>query len=130
MPLPAGRRTRAGQTSAAATAAAYPEPMTHAHELPADNPDALSQAVTRAAAGEHVRLVAADGRRIADVIPPAESADQRDHERADQATRAFLAATGGPAPTLEHYRRVYTSAGAEWPGDDVARTWFPVADVS
>jgi hypothetical protein len=104
--------------------------MTHAHELPADDPESFQQAVRRAAGGEHIRLVAADGRRIADVVPPTEVGDERDHERADQATRAFLAATGGPAPTLEHYRRVYASAGADWPGDDVARTWFPVSDAS
>jgi antitoxin (DNA-binding transcriptional repressor) of toxin-antitoxin stability system len=126
--LPHGQRPHAGQTSAAATAAAYPEPMTHAHELSADDPDALSQAVTRAAAGEHVRLVAADGRRVADVVPPAPA--ETDAEKADRVTRAFFAATGGAVPTLDHYRRVYVSAGKPWPGDDVARTLFPFADAS
>ena len=123
------RRFRAGQTSASATAAAYSERKTSAHELPADDPNALSQAVNRAAAGEHVRLVAADGRRVADVVPPSAGAAETDTERADRVTRSFFATTGA-VPTLDHYRQVYASAGKPWPGDDVARTLFPVADAS
>ncbi|HEX8630386.1 MAG TPA: hypothetical protein VF755_19675 [Catenuloplanes sp.] len=105
--------------------------MTSAHELPADDPGALSEAVNRAAAGEVVRLVAADGRRVADVTPPKVSADasETDVQRADRVTRAFFAATGA-TPTLEHYKSVYAKAGAEWPGDDVARNLFPVAEAS
>lgn len=106
--------------------AAYPDGMTTpAHELPSDDPGALSQAVRRAAAGEVVRLVASDGRRVADVVPPA----QTGVERADRVTHAFMTATGA-VPTLEHYRTVYARAGADWPGDDVVRGLYPVADAS
>lgn len=124
MPLP-HRRTRAGQPSVTAAAAAYPEPMTHAHELPADDPDALSQAVTRAAAGEHVRLVASDGRPVADVVPPAET----DAQRAERTTAAFLAATGGTA-TVDGIRRVYASLGRPWPGDEAIAERYQVRPAS
>jgi antitoxin (DNA-binding transcriptional repressor) of toxin-antitoxin stability system len=115
------------QPSARPAPGAYPESMTsaHAHELPADDPGAVAEAVHRAAAGERVRLVADDGRPVADVVPATET----DIERGDRVMRKVMATTGA-VPTLEHYRRVYASAGAQWPGDDVARSWFPVADAS
>jgi len=125
---PAAHRMRPAQGSATSPAAAYPEPMTSAsaHELPADDPKAFAEAVDRAAAGERVRLVARDGRRVADVVPPAPDSDI---ERSKQAAARFFAATGG-TPSLEHYRQVYAAAGVQWPGDDAARQLFPVADAS
>lgn len=128
---PARIRRMPAQPDDAGPAGAYPKPMTSAHELPADDPGALSEAVNRAAAGEVVRLVTADGRRVADVTPPKMTVDasETDGERADRVTRAFFDATG-VTPTLAHYKSVYAKAGAEWPGDDVARTLFPVAEAS
>ncbi len=101
---------------------AYPKAMTsaHAHELPADDPAAMSEAVSLAAAGERVRLVAADGRPVADVVPPA----QADDERAAHTTAAFLTATGGTA-TAEGIRRVYASLDRPYPGDDVSAERHP-----
>lgn len=34
------------------------------------------------------------------------------------------------APTLEHYRRVYSSIGVTWPGDEEIRRLYPVADAA
>jgi hypothetical protein len=113
--------------------------MAHIPELPADDPDALLEAVRRAAAGERIHLVNADGRRIADVVPPPDGAaeparrpDRRpgetDDEHADRLTRELIAATGGVLPRLEHYQRVYASLGLPWPGDEMARSRYPVAD--
>lgn len=126
MPPPLTWRSRTGQTSAAATADAYPEPMTHAHELPADDPDAVRQAVTRAAAGERVRLVAADGRRIADVTPPA---DETLDERNTRVTRTLMDAGQG-VPGFEHYRDVYRRMGLPYPGDDTIAARYPVRPAS
>lgn len=88
---------------------AYPGTMTsaHAHKLPADDPAAMSEAVSRAAAGEHIRLVTADGRPVADVAPA-------DDEHAARSTAAFLSATGGTA-TVEGIRRVYASLARRTP---------------
>jgi hypothetical protein len=99
-------------------------------QLPADDPESVQQAVRRAEAGECVRLVAADGRRVADVIPPAaESPVVPDDERADRATEAFLAATGGQV-TLEGIRRVYANLGQPYPGDDAATELYRVRPAS
>jgi antitoxin (DNA-binding transcriptional repressor) of toxin-antitoxin stability system len=113
--------------------------MVHDRELSADDPDALVEAVRRAAAGERVHLVDADGRRVADVVPPAADTPaparglfrrpaETDIEYGDRVFRAFLAATGGAAPRLEHYRRVYATLGLPWPGDDDVRSLYQVDD--
>ena len=36
--------------------------------------------------------------------------------------------TKNGAPTLEHYRRVYTACHLDWPGDEAIRRLYPVAD--
>lgn len=98
----------------------------HAHELPADDPGAVAEAVTRAAAGESVRLVAADGRRVADVVPPAQETDD---ERADRITRTLMDAGQG-RPGVEHYRNVYERIGLPYPGDDEIARRYPVRAAS
>jgi antitoxin (DNA-binding transcriptional repressor) of toxin-antitoxin stability system len=100
-----------------------------AHEAPADDPQAVADAIVRAAGGEVVHLVR-DGQPVADVVPA--GSYRRISEEAwsaakQQATR--MAARFG-APTLKHYRRVYEALRQPWPGDEEIRARYPVADAS
>jgi hypothetical protein len=114
----------------------YRHLMAPAAKLPAGDPQARMEAVRRAAAGERIHLLDGDGRRVADVVPPADSTTvpvrrsvrrpgESDDELADRVTREFFAAVGGTLPRLEDYQRVYASLGVPWPGDDVACTPVP-----
>ena len=61
-----------------------------------------------------------------DGLPPLAPSDASDDERARAVVARFVARFG--APPLEEYRRVYTSLGLSWPGDQEIRRQFPVAD--
>lgn len=132
--------------------------MSEALEVSPDDPARVADAIERAARGDTVHLVR-DGRRVADIVPtaPASGASSagnpdrgadwgadceagpeemaarearvRSREPRDiQAGRDQAARFG--APTLQHYRDVYTAAGASWPGEAFVRRHYPVADAS
>ncbi|HEU0087875.1 MAG TPA: hypothetical protein VFQ77_09515 [Pseudonocardiaceae bacterium] len=58
-------------------------------------------------------------------LPPLPGPEATEDQRAEAVMARFVARHG--APTLEHYRRVYDSCGAPWPGDDEIRRRHPVA---
>jgi len=97
-----------------------------AFEVSPDDAQGLADAVRRAAGGAIVRVVR-DGQAVADIVPAA-----REHTpRADRALaieRRQAARFG--APTLDDYRKVYATSGWSWPGDDVIRRDYVVADAS
>lgn len=98
----------------------------HAYELPEHGAGSgLDDAVAEAAAGETVYLTRG-GRRVAAVVPPAAVEAAEERQAAAEAVLARVVARTG-APSLEHYRRVYASAGVAWPGDDEVRRLYPVS---
>jgi len=101
--------------------------MSAAHEVSADDPHQVAAAIARAAGGEVVHLVR-DGRPIADVVPARAGADRAAEQAWARAVSGRMAARFG-APTLEHYRHVYTSLGQLWPGEEEVRRRYPVADA-
>ena len=108
--------------------------MTGASEASADDPRAVTEAISRAAEGEVVHLVR-DGRPVADVVP-AVSSTQRGSDRGSdrdwmtaRETSQRMAARFG-APTMDHYRRVYQALQVPWPGDAEIRRRYPVAGSS
>ena len=103
--------------------------MTVTHEAPADDPQAVADAIARAAGGEVVHLVR-DGQPVADVVPVGSHGRMSEEGWAVVQQRAMRMAARFGAPTLEHYRRVYASLGQPWPGDEEVRVRYPVADAS
>jgi antitoxin (DNA-binding transcriptional repressor) of toxin-antitoxin stability system len=97
-----------------------------AFEVSADDPQGLTEAIQRAAQGAVVHLVR-DRQAVADVVPAASTqATKADpHERALTIERRQAERFG--APTMADYRKVYQTSG--WPGDDVIRRDYLVADA-
>lgn len=58
-------------------------------------------------------------------LPPLPSPSASPEERAE-AVEARLLARVGIAPSLEDYRRAYSSCGMPWPGDEQIRQLHPV----
>ncbi|GAA4975686.1 hypothetical protein GCM10025792_19870 [Pseudonocardia tropica] len=107
-------------------------PVSEAFEVSPDDPDGVAAAIERASKGSRVRVVR-QGHAVADIVPiaaagPGELRPERRDSRHDQVVRDHATRFG--APTLEHYRRIYATAGREWPGEDHIRAHYPVADVS
>lgn len=102
--------------------------MTAAFEVSPDDPQGLAEAIERAAQGDVVRLVR-DGQAIADIVPAttAQTSKADRNERALAIERCQAERFG--APTLADYRKVYQSSGWPWPGDDVIRRDYLVADA-
>ncbi|MGH3569709.1 MAG: hypothetical protein ACRDRH_27590 [Pseudonocardia sp.] len=100
--------------------------MDAAFEVSPDDPQGLADAVQRAAGGAVVRVVR-DGHAVADIVPAASEHTSR-ADRALAIERRQAARFG--APTLDDYRNVYATSGWSWPGDDVIRRDYVVADVS
>lgn len=59
-------------------------------------------------------------------VPPPAAQGASDDTVARSVMARMVARHG--APSLEDYRRTYTAAGLEWPGDDAVRARHPVAD--
>jgi antitoxin (DNA-binding transcriptional repressor) of toxin-antitoxin stability system len=103
--------------------------MDAAFEVSPDDPQRLAEAIQRAAQGAVVHLVR-DGQAVADIVPAAstrETGDDR-NDRALAIERRQAQRFG--APTLADYRKVYETSGWPWPGDDVIRRDYLVADAS
>ncbi len=70
-----------------------------------------------------------DGQAVADIVP----ATTAQMHKADRNERALAIerrqAERFGAPTLADYRKVYQSSGWPWPGDDVIRHDYLVADA-
>jgi antitoxin (DNA-binding transcriptional repressor) of toxin-antitoxin stability system len=100
-----------------------------AFEVSPDDPQGLVEAVHRAAQGAVVHLVR-DGHAVADIVPAdwAQASDAGRNERALAIERRQAERFG--APTLADYRKVYETSGWSWPGDDVIRRDYLVADAS
>lgn len=71
-----------------------------------------------------------DGQAVADIVPAAapQATDDDRHQRALAIERRQAQRSG--APTLADYRKVYETSGWPWPGDDVIRRDYLVADAS
>lgn len=102
-------------------------PRVDAHEVPVENPADLARAIERVARGEVVHLVR-DGRPVADLVPGGTDLSAAWAQEAARAITQQMAERFG-APTVAHYRRVYESCGAPWPGEQEIRRQFPVADA-
>jgi antitoxin (DNA-binding transcriptional repressor) of toxin-antitoxin stability system len=102
--------------------------MDAAFEVSPDDPQGLVEAIQRAAQGAVVHLVR-DGQAVADIVP----AVSVQGTRADSDARALAIerrqAERFGAPTLADYRKVYETSGCPWPGDDVIRRDYLVADA-
>lgn len=103
--------------------------MSALFEVPADDPQAVAEAIARAAGGEVVHLVR-DGQPVADVVPADSRRQISEESWATAVARSTRMADRFGAPTLEHYRRVYQALRQPWPGDENIRARYPVADVS
>ncbi|MDQ2706158.1 MAG: hypothetical protein M3Z25_00275 [Actinomycetota bacterium] len=102
--------------------------MSATFEVSPDDPQEVAEAIARAAQGAVVHLVR-DGRAVADIVPAtARTAPALRDPRHIQISQMMAERFG--APTLAHYRSVYDSSGAPWPGDDYIRRNHPVADAS
>ncbi len=66
-----------------------------------------------------------DGQAVADIVPAGSA--QATNERALAIERRQAERFG--APTLADYRKVYETSGWPWPGDDVIRRNYLVADA-
>jgi hypothetical protein len=64
-----------------------------------------------------------------DGLPPLPPPSASSAERANAVMDRLVARLGG-MPSLEDYRRAYTSCGAPWPGDDVIRQRHRVAPAA
>jgi antitoxin (DNA-binding transcriptional repressor) of toxin-antitoxin stability system len=99
-----------------------------AFEVSPDDPQGLAEAIHRAAQGAVVRLVR-DGHAVADIVPagsvPEGRADSNDRALAIERRQAERFG----APTLADYRKVYETSRWPWPGDDVIRRDYLVADI-
>lgn len=102
--------------------------MDAAFEVSADDPQGLAEAIHRAAQGAVVHLVR-DGRAIADIVPAdwVQATKPESDDRALAIERRQAERFG--APTLADYRKVYETSGWPWPGDDVIRRDYLVADA-
>jgi antitoxin (DNA-binding transcriptional repressor) of toxin-antitoxin stability system len=100
-----------------------------AFEVSPDDPRGLAEAIQRAAQGAVVHLVR-DGQAVADIVPAASppATDDDRNQRALAIERRQAQRFG--APTLADYRKVYETSGWPWPGDDVIRRDYLVADAS
>ena len=104
------------------------KPMDAAFEVSPDDPQRLAEAIQRAAQGAVVHLVR-DGQAVADIVPAA-STQQTDNDRNDRALAIERRqAQRFGAPTLADYRKVYETSGWPWPGDDMIRRDYLVADA-
>jgi antitoxin (DNA-binding transcriptional repressor) of toxin-antitoxin stability system len=102
--------------------------MDAAFEVSPDDPQRLAEAIQRAAQGAVVHLVR-DGQAVADIVPAA-STQQTDNDRNDRALAIERRqAQRFGAPTLADYRKVYETSGWPWPGDDMIRRDYLVADA-
>ncbi|MGH3829771.1 MAG: hypothetical protein ACRDRS_04850 [Pseudonocardiaceae bacterium] len=101
--------------------------MNAAFEVSPDDPQGLAEAIQRAAQGAVVHLVR-DGHAVADIVPAttAQTSHTDRRERALAIERRHAERFG--APTLAEYRRVYQTSGWPWPGDDVIRRDYLLAD--
>lgn len=97
-------------------------------DVPADDLQAVAEAIARAAGGEVVHLVR-DGQPVADVVPAKSRGLISEEAWATAVQRSRRIAARFGAPTLEHYRRVYQALQQPWPGDENIRARYPVADV-
>jgi antitoxin (DNA-binding transcriptional repressor) of toxin-antitoxin stability system len=99
--------------------------MNTAFGVSPDDPQGLAEAIQRAAQGAVVR----DGRAVADIVP----ATTAHTDKADRNDRALAIerrqAERFGAPTLADYRTVYQTSGWSWPGDDVIRRDYLLADA-
>ena len=93
-----------------------------------DDPQGLAEAIQRAAQGAVVHLVR-DGQAVADIVPAttAQTSKAGRNERALAIERRQAERFG--APTLADYRKVYQTSGWPWPGDDVIRRGYLIADA-
>jgi antitoxin (DNA-binding transcriptional repressor) of toxin-antitoxin stability system len=98
-----------------------------AFEVSPDDPQGLAEAIQRAAQGAVVHLVR-DGQAVANIVPadPAQATKAASNEKALVIERRHAERFG--APTLADYRKVYQTSGWPWPGDDVIRRDYLVAD--
>ncbi len=100
-------------------------------EVSPDDPRGLADAIQRAAYGSTVRLVR-DGRPVADIVPVPDqlgAAIEESRPTRDIAIGRAMANRFG-APTLKHYRDVYSQLGRDWPGETYIRAHHPVAEAS
>ncbi|MGH3854238.1 MAG: hypothetical protein ACRDR6_12250 [Pseudonocardiaceae bacterium] len=97
-------------------------------EVSPDDPQGLVEAIQRAAQGAVVHLVR-DGYAVADIVPAAtaQASNADRNERALAIERRQAARFG--APMLTDYRKVYQTNGWPWPGDDVIRRDYLLADA-
>lgn len=102
--------------------------MSAAFEVPADDPQAVAEAIARAAGGAVVHLMR-DGQPVADVVPATSRGQLSEEAWAAAVQRSTRMAARFGAPTLEHYRRVYQALRQPWPGDENIRARYPVADA-
>ncbi|MGH3869733.1 MAG: hypothetical protein ACRDQ4_27265 [Pseudonocardiaceae bacterium] len=102
--------------------------MNTAFEVSPDDPQGLAEAIQRAAQGAVVHLVR-DGQAVADIVPvtTAHTSKVDRNERALAIERRQAERFG--APTLADYRKVYQASGWPWPGDDVIRRDYLLADA-
>lgn len=102
--------------------------MNAAFEVSPDDPQGLAEAIQRAAQGAVVHLVR-DGQAVADIVPAASAPETKTGctERALAIERRQVERFG--APTLADYRKVYETSGWPWPGDDLIRRDYLVADA-
>ncbi len=106
---------------------AYPDGMTAAHHHEADDPRDVAEAVDAAARTGEVVPLFRGGRPVAAVVPAAVADAEAERRRvAAEVVAEFVAEAG--APTLAHYRQVYEGLGRPYPGDDVIRARYAVAD--